>query len=113
MNYYHLWADLIETKKATEFCQAVNDYLQHLKERKLIEDFILSRRKLGFGPDGLGEFHIVIMTNDLSQLEKTFQAVAKPDEKTAGLHSNVYSRVKNLKTALYRDYPDVFTQDFI
>jgi len=108
MNYYHLWVDLIETQKANEFCQAVNDYLGHLHEKKLIIGHKCTRRKLGFGPSELGEFHVVIEVKDLSQFESTFKAVAKPDEKTARLHANVYTRVKNMKTALYRDYPDVF-----
>ena len=108
MNYYHIWCDLLDTHKAQEFCQAVNDYLGHLKERKLVEGYKITRRKLGFGPGDLGEFHIIIDSKDLVQLEQNFQAVAKPDEKTAHLHGNVYSRVKNFKSALYRDYPDVF-----
>ena len=38
MNYYHIWCDLLDTHKAHEFCQAVNEYLGHLKEKKLIEE---------------------------------------------------------------------------
>jgi hypothetical protein len=108
MNYYHIWCDLLDTHKAHEFCQAVNDYLGYLKERKLVEGHKVTRRKLGFGPPELGEFHIIIETKDLVQLEANFQSVAKPDEKTARLHGNVYSRVKNFRSGLYRDYPDVF-----
>jgi hypothetical protein len=108
MNYYHLWVDLLESRQANDFCKAVDEYLGHLRERKLVEGHKCTRRKLGFGPAELGEFHVVIKVKDLAQFEETFQAVARPDEKTARLHGNVYSRVKNLKTALYRDYPDAF-----
>ena len=108
MNYYHIWCDLLDTHKAQEFCQAVNEYLGHLKDKKVLEGHKITRRKLGFGPAELGEFHIIIETTDLSQLENNFQAVAKPDPITARLHGNVYSRVKNFRSGLYRDYPDVF-----
>ncbi len=108
MNYYHIWCDLLETHKAKEFCQAVTDYYNHLREKKLIEGYKITRRKLGFGPNELGEFHIIMDVKDLVQLEQTFQSVAQPDEKTARLHGNVYSRVKNFRSGLFRDYPDVF-----
>ena len=108
MNYYHLWVDLADAHKAKEFCAAVHEYLYYLKEKGLVEGHGLTRRKLGFGPVELGEFHISIHVMDLAQFENTFKAVANPDEKTARLHANVYSRVKNMKTALYRDYPDMF-----
>ena len=90
MNYYHLWVDLLETQKAMEFCRAVDDYLGHLREQKLIEGHQCTRRKLGFGPPELGEFHVVIEVKDMAQFERTFKAVARPDEKTARLHANVY-----------------------
>ena len=86
----------------------MNDYMGHLKERKLVEGHKITRRKLGFGPQELGEFHIIIESKDMVQLEANFQAVAKPDQITARLHANVYSRVKNFRSGLYRDYPDVF-----
>jgi hypothetical protein len=40
-------------------------YMGHLKDNGLIEDWRLTRRKLGFGPPDLGEFHIVMETKDL------------------------------------------------
>ncbi len=106
MNYYHLWVDLHETKQADEFCKAVDAYLGHLKSKGVVEGHKCTRRKLGFGPSELGEFHVIIEYRDLSQLEENFQAIIKADEHTARLHADVYSRVKNLRTALYRDYPD-------
>lgn len=108
MNYYHIWCDLLDTHKALEFCQAVNEYLTYLKEKKLIENYKITRRKLGFGPPELGEFHIIIETRDLEQLERNFQTVAKNEPPIARLHANVYTKVKNLRSGLWRDYPDVF-----
>jgi len=108
MNYYHIWCDLLDTPKAHEFCTAVDEYLGHLKEQKLVEGHKITRRKLGFGPPEIGEFHIIIETTDLAQLEQNFQAVAKHAPPIAKLHGNVYSRVKNFRSALYRDFPDVF-----
>lgn len=106
MNYYHIWANLRDSRKDLEFAASLRAYLGHLQERGLIAGYRLTRRKLGFGPDGIGEFHIVIESENLTQLDAAFDAARARAGETESLHAAVYSAVKDLKFALYRDFPD-------
>ncbi|HYF13622.1 MAG TPA: DUF6614 family protein [Phycisphaerales bacterium] len=106
MNYYHMWFNLRESRRDTEFSRNVDAYLGHLKEKGLIEGWSLSRRKFGFGPDGVGEFHCVVRVRDLAQLESAFGLVATRAGEVERLHHPVYSMVTDFKSALYRDFPD-------
>lgn len=126
MNYYHLWFDLRPGVDSRTFPQRVHDYLDYLREQELIAGWKLTRRKFGFGPAELGEWHAIVEVEDLHQLERAFGQVTRafnPDHTVAtgsadpahpphdprieSLHFPVYSAVQGLKTALYRDYPDV------
>jgi len=107
MNHYHTWFDLKPGTKDTEFARNMARYMDHLKENGLIEGWRLTRRKLGFGPPDLGEFHIVMETKDLAQLDAAFNHVASRREPVESVHFGVNSQVENLKFALYRDFPDL------
>ena len=106
MNYYHIWCNIIDSTKDLEFSESVRKYLGLLREKETLEDFAVTRRKLGLGPDGLGEFHIVIHCRDLAQLDRAFNAAAERSGEVEALHRAVYSMVKDVKFALYRDFPD-------
>ena len=106
MNYYHIWCNLKESHRDLEFSDNLTRYLGHLKSEGLIAGFRLTRRKLGFGPDSLGEFHIVIDCHDLAQLEQAFGVVAVRSGETESFHRPVYEAVCDFKSALYRDFPD-------
>jgi len=106
MQYYEMWCNLRESRKDLEFCKAVDAYLGHLKSKGRIEGWRLTRRKFGFSPPDLGEFHITVWTNDLAQLDHAFDLVATRDGEVEKLHMPVYSMVTDFKSALYRDFPD-------
>lgn len=106
MNHYHTWFDLKPGTKDMEFARSMARYMDHLKERGLIEGWRLTRRKLGFGPPDLGEFHIVMETRDLAQLDAAFEHVAGRREPVEGVHFGINAHVRNLKIGLYRDFPD-------
>jgi hypothetical protein len=106
MQHYHLWVDLKDSHRDVEFAGAVRAWLGHLKEAGRIASFTLARRKLGLGPDGLGEFHVCVFADDLAQLDRAFDLAATRDGETERLHRAVYSLVTNFKAALYRDFPD-------
>ncbi len=111
MDHYHTWFDLKSGVKDVEFARAMARYMNHLKERDLIEGWRLTRRKLGFGPRDLGEFHIVMETRDLAQLDAAFSTVASRSEPVESVHFDVNSKVQNLTIALYRDFPDAFRKE--
>ncbi len=106
MNYLHIWADLRDSHKDLEFCAAVNAYLGNLKTKGLIQYFTLTRRKFGFGPSELGEFHIVVAARDLAQLDAAFGMVASRSGEIEQLHIPVYAACSRTQAALYRDFPD-------
>lgn len=106
MDSYLIWFDLRDRHKDLEFCEALEKYMAHLKQKSLIEDWRLMRRKLGLGPSDLGDFQIEIRVRNLAQLEEAFQGAAARTGEFEKLHAEVYSRVENLKFALYRDFPD-------
>ncbi len=87
-------------------CAAIHAWLEHLQGAGLIADWTLTRRKLGFGPPELGEFCVEIRVRDLAQLDAAFQMVAARSGPREELHRAVYSRIRNFRAALYRDFPD-------
>lgn len=106
MNYYHMWANLKDGHRDLEFAGHVKAYLDHLKNQGRIEGWSLTRRKFGFSPDSMGEFHIVVYAKDLAQLDSAFSLVATREGEVERLHRPVYSMVTDFKSALFRDFPD-------
>lgn len=106
MQQYHMWFNLIDSHRDLEFAGNVRAYLEFLKGKGLIHDWTLSRRKFGFGPPEIGEWHVVVRTSDMAQLDGAFGLVATRDGEVETLHRPVYSMVKDFKSALYRDFPD-------
>ncbi len=110
MDIYHVWCNLKAGTDDVTFCERVDAYLGQLREEQLIRGFRIMRRKLGFGPPQLGEFHIAIEVADLGQLEAAFQHVARRAGPIEGLHQAVNSLTTDLSFALYRDFPDAVRQ---
>lgn len=106
MDVYHIWCDLKDGREHMAFAEAVTAYLNHHKAGGRLESWRLLRRKLGLGPDGMGEFHIMIETRDMAQLDQAFRAAAARSGDVEKLHAAVYSRVTNAKFGLARDFPD-------
>lgn len=99
MDYYEIWFDLKDGSRDLDLSTAIADYLGYLQAHVLIERYRLSRRKLGFGPTDLREFHITIETRDLTQLDAAFQRAATRDSEVEPLHAGVYSLVTNARFA--------------
>lgn len=106
MNIYHIWCNLKDSHKDLEFVRNLDGYLGALKSAGKITAFRLTRRKLGFGPSELGEFHIMIEATDLAQLEAAFETIAPRQGAIETAHAKVYSMVTDFRSALYRDFPD-------
>ncbi len=106
MDRYEIWVNLKDSRRDLEFSEAVGKYLGHLKSQGRCEGWTLTRRKFGFGPPGLGEFHISIHFKDLAQMDAAFGIVATREGEIERLHLPVYSMVTDFTSALYRDFPD-------
>ncbi len=106
MDLYHIWCDLKPGVSDITFSEKLGLYLGKLKDDGLIESWRLTRRKLGLGPRTIGEFHVIIETRDMAQLEGAFQRVSARREPIESFHVGVNSLAENLTFALYRDFPD-------
>ena len=106
MNVYHAWCNLKDGVKDTDFGDRVERYFEHLKETGVIAGYRITRRQLGLGPAHLPEFHLMIETEDLAQLDRAFNHVASRAEPAEGFHHAVNSLVTDTVFALYRDFPD-------
>jgi hypothetical protein len=106
MDVYQGWFNLREGCSDFEVAAAFEAYMGHLRGRGLIARWRLLRRKLGLGPSVLGEFHFLIETADLAQLDAAFRAVSVRAGDAEELHQALNSKVKDAIFALYRDFPD-------
>jgi hypothetical protein len=106
VDHYHIWCDLREGVRDLALVDAVHAMLGHLKSEGKLESYSIARRKLGFGPDAIGEWHIDIVTKDLAQLDQAFNYVSPRAGEMEKLHAAVWSKVANFKSGLYRDFPD-------
>ena len=106
MDYYQGWFDLKPGIKDTDFARGLAHYMDHLKHKGLIEGWTLARRKLGLAPWEFGDFHLVIETRNLAQLDEAFNHVASRGKPVESIHFDVNSKVQNLRFGLYRDFPD-------
>ena len=96
MDYYQAWFDLKPGVKDTDFARDLARYMAYLSERKLIEGWKLTRRKLGLAPAELGDFHLVMETKNMAQLEEAFQHVASRAEPVESVHFGVNAKVQNV-----------------
>jgi hypothetical protein len=110
MDVYHVWFDLKPGTSDVTFVEHAQGYLGHLVTAKKIQGFRITRRKLGFSPPGMGEFHVMIETENLAELDSAFQHVARRSGEVEGLHAAVNQLVTNARFALYRDFPDPFRE---
>lgn len=106
MDIYHVWCNLKPGIGDVAFGEKVAAYLGRLKQDGLIENWRLTRRKLGLAPSHLGEFHLMIEVDGLQQLDRAFAEAASRRDPIEGLHFAVNSLVSEADFALYRDFPD-------
>jgi len=106
MDLYHIWCDLKPGVRDVALLEGTRKYLGYLQSEGLIESWRLTRRKLGLGPAGLGEFHIIVETRDLAQLDAAFRGVSSRREPVEDFHFGTNSLMHNAVFALYRDFPD-------
>ena len=110
MNIYHIWARLKPGVNDLDFVESVQQYLGALAAADKLENYRITRRKLGLGGADLLDFHIMVEFTDLAQFDRTFNEVAMRTEPLESLHHAVNSKVAEVKFALYRDFPDEVRQ---
>ncbi len=106
MNIYTVSIDLKDDAKALGFAHAVNEWMALLKERGVILDFRLLRRKLNLADKPFRDFLLEIAVNDLEQLDRAFRVSGSQDEHVNQLYRAVHSKIHHAEFGLYRPFPD-------
>ena len=106
MDIYHIWCDLKAGIQDVDFTDALDQFLTNLKQSGDLHSYRITRRKLGLGANGLGEFHIQLEFEGLAELDATFREVSGRSDPIESFHHSVNSKVQNVQFALYRDFPD-------
>jgi len=99
MNFYQVWFDLKDSVRHKEFLKSARDFLDLLKIRGLITEYVILRRKLGLGPEELGEFNIQIMGQSIGALDRISELITKGDSDLYLKHAEM------VKFGLYRKWP--------
>ena len=110
MDVYHIWCDRADGVGDLEFAGKLETFLGHLEALGVIEGHRITRRKLGLSLAGLGEFHIMVETRDMAQLDEAFRHVGSRTEPVESKVFDVNSVAHNARFALYRPFPDPFRE---
>lgn len=106
MNTYEVWCDLAPGIGDLEFVASLRAYLDPLVAEGRMVRYRIRRRKLGFGPEGIGEWNVSMDFKGLAQLDEAFVRVSRRDAEIENLHAAVFSKVVNFRSGLYREFPD-------
>lgn len=110
MDIYHIWCDKSGDITDDEWVGHMRSFLSRLKDESKIEGYRITRCKMGFRSiQDLPEWHIMVETRDMAQLEDAFRRVAKKEGELEESHRSFNQFVDgSIQHALYRDWPDEF-----
>ena len=107
MNLYHAMIELKNDAQALAFAAACEKWMESLKDRGLIGEWRLLRRKLGLGSSRHSDMMLEIEVESLSQLEAAFSALSSSTDPDAGhLYDRMHNMIAAAEIALFRPYPD-------
>ena len=107
---YHIWCNPKEGVDAAEFADKIKIFLGELVKAGKQESFRVMRMKLGFRSMDLPDFHIMMETKNMQQLDDAMSMVGRRTGELEGHHvsMNRLVDIATIQHALYRDYPDDF-----
>jgi hypothetical protein len=106
MDIYHLWFNLKDGVRDTEFAESAGSYLDHLKNSVALAGYRITRRKLGLGPPQLPQWHITLDFVNMAQMDSAFRRVSSRTDPVESFHHAVNSKAQDIFFALYRDFSD-------
>ncbi|WP_298256049.1 DUF6614 family protein [uncultured Litoreibacter sp.] len=107
MNMYHCMIELRSGAKALSFAAAAEDWLNGLKQRQLIENWRLHRRKFGLASGRHSDFILEIEVLGMSQLDQAFLTLGKSvDDDDEQRYIRFHDMIETADIGLYRPYPD-------
>ena len=107
---YHIWCNPKEGVDAKDFSVKIRTFLGELVTAGKLESFRVMRMKLGFRSMDLPDFHIMMETKNMQQLDDAMSMVGRRTGELEGHHvaMNTLVDMESIQHALYRDFPDAF-----
>ena len=108
MDIYTIYADHVEGTTAIDFVTRMKKFLDKMVEMGAMEDYRITRMKLGFRSMDLPEFRIDMEFKNMQQLDDAMSGVLRNDNNIEDEHEgfNHLVDVETIQHFLYRDYPD-------
>lgn len=108
MDVYTIYADHTESVTALEFVTLMRKFLDRMVDLERMENYRITRMKLGFRSMDLPEFRIDMEFKNLQQLDDAMTSVIRNEQDIENEHVgfNHLVDVETIQHFLYRDYPD-------
>ena len=108
MDVYTIYADHVEGTTAIDFVTRMKKFLDKMVDMGAMEDYRITRMKLGFRSMDLPEFRIDMEFKNMQQLDDAMSGVLRNDNNIEDEHEgfNHLVDVETIQHFLYRDYPD-------
>jgi hypothetical protein len=107
MDIYHIWADKEGDISDLEWVSNMKKFLDHLKSEGKMENYRITRCKMGFRSLDIPEWHIMMEFISMAQMDEAFKRVAPLEGELEEKHQSFNQFVSgNIQHALYRDWPD-------
>ncbi len=106
MNLYVAQIDIRDDAKALAFAHAVDQWMNYLSERGVINEWRMLRRKLNLASDSCHDFLIEIEVEDMTQLDRAFRVIGTHDDEAERLYNAVHQMIGTAIFGLYRPFPD-------
>ena len=106
MNLYHCMVELKDPDRSLEFAAAASTWFEYLAEKNMITGWRILRRKFGLASGAHTDFIIEIEVENMAGLENAFAELSQLDDAAYQKYSRFHDKIAEMKTGLYRPYPD-------
>jgi hypothetical protein len=108
MDVYTIYADHTEDTDAHTFAKLMDKFLSKMVDMGKMENYRITRMKLGFRSMDLPEFRIDMEFKNMQQLDDAMTGVIRNESNIEDEHVgfNHLVDVKTIQHFLYRDFPD-------
>ena len=109
---YHIWADHKEGVNSYDFANKMRKFLDGLVSMGRMKGYRLTRSKLGFRSMNMPEFHIMMESHNMQQLDDAMTSIIRNEKNIDESHVSFNSLVdkETIQHFLYRDFPDDIQQ---
>ncbi len=109
---YHIWADHKQGVDSYDFANKMRRFLDGLVQMGRMNNYRLTRSKLGFRSMDMPEFHIMMEFDNMQQLDDAMTSILRNEKNIDESHVSFNQLVdkETIQHFLYRDFPDQSTE---